>query len=408
MSKHPDDLFEDEDEPAENDHDAEFSALLEESLTATGSRLEPGQKITATVLQIGAEWLFLDVGQKGEGVLDVRELVDNEGNLSVAVGDRLEAYFLSRAGGELRFTTRIGGGSSGTAQLEEAWRSGIPVDGRIEKEVKGGYEVKLPGDVRAFCPYSQLGLRRQETAEELIGGSRSFKISQFSEQGRNIVVSHREILEEERRRQREQLRRTLEVGQVVSGVVTNVREFGAFVDIGGLEGLLPISEISYGRVEDIHAVLQVGQQLEVALKSCDWEANKFSFSLRDTQADPWNKVGSLYREGMVCSGRVSRLANFGAFVTLEEGIDGLVHISKLGAGRHLKHAQEALKVGEELLVRIDKIDREQQRISLIPAGDEAAAEAGPTSYSEQPSGGGMGSLGDLLKSSLDRQGKKRR
>lgn len=408
MSKRHDDLFGDEDEQPENDQQDEFSALLEQSLTTAAPRLEPGQKVTATVLQLGPEWVFLDVGQKGEGVLDVRELIDTEGNLRVAVGDRLEAYFLSRAGGELRFTTRIGGGSSGTAQLEEAWRSGIPVDGRIEKEVKGGYEVKLPGDVRAFCPYSQLGLRRQETAEELIGGSRSFKITQFGEQGRNIVVSHREILEEERRRQREELRRTLEVGQVVNGVVTSVREFGAFIDIGGLEGLLPISEISYGRVEDIHAVLQIGQQLEVALKSCDWDANKFSFSLRDTQADPWNQVHSRYREGMVCTGRVSRLTNFGAFVTLEEGIDGLIHISRLGAGRHLKHAQEVLKVGEVLPVRIDKIDREQQRISLVPATGEAAAEAEPTSYSEPLPGGGMGSLGDLLKASLDRQGKKPR
>jgi len=408
MSKKNDDLFGDNDEPEELEPGGDFADLLEESLTKTGTRIEPGQKVTATVLQIGAEWLFLDVGQKGEGVLDVRELTDAEGHVKVAVGDQLEAFFLSRAGGELRFTTRIGGGSSGTAQLEEAWRSGIPVDGRIEKEVKGGYEVKLPGEVRAFCPYSQLGLRRQETAEELVGTSRPFKISQFSEQGRNIVVSHREILEEERRKLREELRRTLEPGQIVKGVVTNVRDFGAFVDIGGLEGLLPISEIGYSRVEDIHAVLQVGQELEVALKSCDWEVNKFSFSLRDTLADPWGKVGSIYKEGMTVNGTVSRLANFGAFVTLEDGIDGLVHISKLGAGRHLKHAQEVLKLGESLAVRIDKIDLEQKRLSLVPAGTEAAEEAGPTSYTEQPSGGGMGSLGDLLKQSLDQQGKNKR
>jgi len=405
MSKKNDDLFGDAEEQPETGSDNGFAALLEESLTTTGSRLEPGQKVTATVLQIGAEWVFLDVGQKGEGVLDIRELQDAEGNLAVKTGDTLEAYFLSRAGGELRFTTRIGGGSSGTAQLEEAWRSGIPVDGRLEKEVKGGYEVKLPGDVRAFCPYSQLGVRRQETAEDLIGGSRSFKITQFSEQGRNIVVSHREILEEERRKQREALRQTLEPGQVVSGVVTNVRDFGAFVDIGGIEGLLPISEIGYSRIEDVHAVLQVGQQLEVALKSCDWEANRFSFSLRDTLADPWGKVGTIYKEGMTCSGTVSRLANFGAFVTLEAGIDGLVHISKLGAGRHLKHAQEVLKVGESLAVRIDKIDLEQKRISLVPAGTEAAEQVQETSYSEQPAGGGMGTFADLLKAGRGKQKK---
>jgi small subunit ribosomal protein S1 len=405
MAKKTDDLFDDEDEQQNQEHEAAFAALLEESLTSSGTRIEPGQKVTATVLQIGAEWIFLDVGQKGEGVLDVKELTDAEGQLTVAVGDTLEAYFLSRAGGELRFTTRIGGGSSGTAQLEEAWRSGIPVDGRLEKEIKGGYEIKLPGNVRAFCPFSQLGLRRQDPAEVEIGSSRSFKITQFSEQGRNIVVSHRVLQEEEQQRQREALRETLKVGDVVRGTVTNIRDFGAFVDIGGIEGLLPISEVGFSRIEDIHAVLQVGQQLEVAVKSCDWEANRFSFSLRDTLADPWGKVGTLYREGMSCTGSVSRLANFGAFVTLEEGIDGLVHISKLGGGKHLKHAQEVLKLGEQLQVTIEKIDREQRRISLAPAAAGGDADEAPRSYADQPSGGGMGSLGDLLKARQDKQKK---
>jgi small subunit ribosomal protein S1 len=405
MAKKTDDLFDDEDEQQNQEHEAAFAALLEESLTSSGTRIEPGQKVTATVLQIGAEWIFLDVGQKGEGVLDVKELTDAEGQLTVAVGDTLEAYFLSRAGGELRFTTRIGGGSSGTAQLEEAWRSGIPVDGRLEKEIKGGYEIKLPGNVRAFCPFSQLGLRRQDSAEVEFGSSRSFKITQFSEQGRNIVVSHRVLQEEEQQRQREALRETLKVGDVVRGTVTNIRDFGAFVDIGGIEGLLPISEVGFSRIEDIHAVLQVGQQLEVAVKSCDWEANRFSFSLRDTLADPWGKVGTLYREGMSCTGSVSRLANFGAFVTLEEGIDGLVHISKLGGGKHLKHAQEVLKLGEQLQVTIEKIDREQRRISLAPAAAGGDADEAPRSYADQPAGGGMGSLGDLLKARQDKQKK---
>jgi len=216
------------------------------------------------------------------------------------------------------------------------------------------------------------------------------------------------ILEEEQQRQREALRKTLKVGDVVRGTVTNLRDFGAFVDIGGIEGLVPISEVGYGRVEDIHSVLRVGQELEVAVKSCDWAANRFSFSLRDTLADPWSKVGSIYREGGTYPGAVARLANFGAFVTLEEGVDGLVHISKLGGGKHLKHAQEVLKVGQQLNVTIEKIDRDQRRISLVPAASgEAAAEA-PSSYTDKPAGEGMGSLGDLLKARLDQREKKGR
>jgi small subunit ribosomal protein S1 len=375
--------------------DGDFAAMLEESLA--GSRqLEPGQKIDAAILQIGQEWIFLDVGQKGEGILDARELADQDGEISVAIGDRVSVYFMSRKGGELRFTTRLGGGSSGTAELEEAWRSGIPVEGRIEKEIKGGYEVKLPGNVRAFCPFSQLGLRRIDDSEVLDGTTFSFRITKFGEQGRNIVVSHRVLLEEERQRQREELRQTLKEGMVVSGNVTNIREFGAFIDIGGLEGLLPISEISYARIERVEDVLQLGQQLEVAVKKCDWEKDRFSFSLRDTLANPWSKVSSTYPVGSTHTGKVSRLAKFGAFITLEDGIDGLLHISKIGGDQRIKHPQDVLQPGQQLQVVIEQVDPEEKRISLAMAG--AVEEGVETSYRDKDkSDTGMGTFADLFK-----------
>ncbi len=385
-----DDRFEDED----NGDEGSFAELFEQSQVGR-TALEPGQQIEATVLQISDEWLFLDVGQKGEGVLDLKEMRDAEGQLKVAVGDRVKVYFVSRKGGELRFTTRLGGGSAGTAQLEEAWRSEIPVEGRIEKEIKGGYEVRLPGGVRAFCPFSQSGLRRQEDNSEAIGQSLSFRITQFSEQGRNIVVSHRAILEEERRQQREALKETLKEGMIVSGTVTNIRDFGAFIDIGGIEGLLPISEISYSRIDKIGDVLHVGQQLEVAVKSCDWEKQRFSFSLRDTLADPWGQVETRFPVGSVHSGKVSRLTTFGAFVTLEDGIDGLLHISKIGGEQRIKHPKDVLAAGQQLQVVIEKIDRDEKRISLaIPR--ETPDEVEETSYQE-PAGSGMGTFAALFK-----------
>jgi len=315
---------------------------------------------------------------------------------------------MSRQGGELRFTTRIGGGgSAGTAQLEEAWRSGIPVDGRVEKEIKGGYEIRLPGNVRAFCPFSQIGLRRPDNPDEIIEQSLPFKLTRFEENGRNIVVSHRELEEEERRQQREQLRETLKEGDRVTGFVTSIRDFGAFVDIGAIEGLLPISEIAYGRVEDINAELEVGQQLELAVKRIDWSENKFSFSLRDTMADPWSSVEAKFKSGDKLSGKVSRLAPFGAFVTLAEGIDGLVHISTLGEGKHIKHPKEVLAVGQTLPVTIEKIDFEQKRISLVPTGRET--EVGDSSYTDEPaSGSGMGSFADLLKAAQAKKEKKKK
>lgn len=384
----------------EFEDEGSFAAMLEESLVGA-VQLQPGQKVTATILQIGDEWTFLDVGQKGEGVLDTRELLDAEGQLTARIGETLGAYFLSRSGGELRFTTRIGGGASGTAQLEEAWRSGIPVDGRVEKEIKGGYEIRLAGGVRAFCPYSQMGLRRIDNPEELIGQSMSFRISQFSEQGRNIVVSHRDILEEERRQQRDALQQTLEPGMVVKGTITSIRDFGAFVDIGGIEGLLPISEVSYSRVDNLDELLRVGQELDVAVKSLDWEKDRFSFSLRDTLADPWQKVGTVFAEGTTHTGTVARLVPFGAFVTLDEGLDGLIHISKLGEERRIKHPKEVLVVGQQVRVTIEGVDRDERRIALAPATE--GEEEGQNSYVEQPDSAGMGTLGDLLKASMDKK-----
>ena len=380
----------------EEQEEENFAELLERSLGTSSVRLEPGQKIEGTLLQIGSDWAFLDVGQKGEGILDARELQDEEGNPTVKVGDRLNVYFLSRAGGEMRFTTRIGSGAAGMAEMEEAWRSGIPVEGRLEKEVKGGYEVKLPGGVRAFCPFSQLGLRREEGNEPPVGQSRPFRITQFSEQGRNIVVSHRVLLEEEQARQREKLKETLKAGQVVKGIVTNIKNFGAFVDIGGVEGLIPIAEIAYGHVKDINSVLHVGQELEVAVKNCDWEKNRFSFSLRETLADPWGKVGTIYIEGNSYPGTVARLTNFGAFVTLEDGIDGLIHISRLGSGRRIRDAGEVLHSGEKISVTVEKIDLEKRRISLVPAEDGGPEDDKESIPIEKPAGGSMGTLGDLM------------
>ena len=376
-----------------------FADMLEKSL-AGATRLEPGQRIEATVLKVGAEWVFLDVGQKGEGVLELGEILDADGKPTASEGDRLPAYFLSGEGGELRFTTRLGGGSTGTAQLEQAWENAIPVEGRLEKEIKGGYEIRLGGGTRAFCPFSQLGLRRGEDAAELVGQTLTFKITRYGEKGRNIIVSHRAIVDEERRVRREELKGTLRVGMVVKGTVTNLRDFGAFIDIGGIEGLLPISEAGWGRVEKIGDVLTIGQIVEVAVKSLDWENDRYSFSLRSTMADPWAKVGTVYREGATYNGTVARLTPFGAFVTLEDGVDGLVHISKLGEGRKINHPKEVLQEGQKMTVRIEKIEQERRRVALAPAMEDTAED---TSAYTDSSTASMGTLGDILKSGLEKK-----
>ena len=378
-----------------------FADLLGQSMVAP-TRLEPGEKKSVSILGISGDWVFLDIGQKGEGVLDRKELEDEEGNLKVAVGDQLDAYFVGRTGGEWRFTTRVSG-SAGASQLEEAWRNGIPVTGNVEEETKGGFSVRLPGNVRGFCPYSQMSLRRTDAPEQFLGQQLTFKIIQFGERGRNVVLSHRVILEEEQRAQRAALKESLREGATVTGTVTSIQKFGAFVDIGGIEGLIPISELTYGRVADVSDVVGVGQTVEVSVKKLDWDNNKFSFSLKDTLPDPWLQVPLRYKVGSVHQGKVVRLANFGAFVSLEEGIDGLIHISKLGGGKRINHPHEVCKEGDILNVQIEGVDVDQQRISLSLAGAEAAAEE-KIVIPEDPAPS-MGTLGDLLKAKMNRNKK---
>jgi small subunit ribosomal protein S1 len=401
----------------ETKHDEElneeesFADLFEKSFTKSG-RLEPGEKVDARVLKITADWVFLDTGRKGEGVLDKKELLDPDGNVTVKEGDTVTAWFLSSSNNEMRFTTKLGSGPAGggNARLEEAWRSGIPVEGLVEKVIKGGYEIKIGGSVRAFCPFSQMALGRTEDNEQFIGRHLLFRISEYAENGRNIVVSHRALLEEERAQQKEQLKETLKEGMMVRGTVSSIRDFGAFINIGGLEGLLPISEIGWGRVEDITEVLSVGQEVEVVLKRIDWENDRFSFSLKDTLADPWEMVAARFPVGSYQKGVVSRLAPFGAFVTLGDGIDGLIHISRLGGGKRINHPREIVKEGEKLEVKIESFDPENRRLSLSLAElsreeDEAAETMETFRKSTDGAPQGMGTLGDLLKAKLQK-GKK--
>jgi small subunit ribosomal protein S1 len=409
-SKH--DIDDDMVEEAEETEDGEFAALFEQSGEKGRNWLEPGQKLTGKVLKIGSEWIFMDTGQKGEGVIERKEFLDIDGNLSVAEGDTISVYFLSSSHGEMHFTTRIGGGASGggSTQLEQAWQAGVPVEGVVEKEIKGGYEIKLGGTTRAFCPFSQIALRRIENPEALIGTRLTFRISEYAENGRNIVVSRRALLEEEQQRLKEEAQAGITVGMTVTGTVTSLQDYGAFVDIGGLEGLLPISEIGWSRVKDVHEVLSVGQQLKLIVKSIDNEKDRISLSIKDTLADPWEQVVDKYPEGSFHSGTVARLDTFGAFVTLSDGVDGLLHISKLGAGKRINHPREVVKEGEQIEVKIENIDRVNRRISLALAGPARAAaeeEATMTEFRRQADGAptGMGTLGEMMRTRAQR-GKK--
>lgn len=363
--------------------------------------LKPGDRIDARVADISGENIFLDVGGKSEGVMAAAEVRNPDGRIELKPGDVVKVYLLAVRGGEMVFTTSVGSSHASLLELEEAFRSGIPVEGRVASEIKGGFEVVVAGQ-RGFCPYSQMDIRRVEDPDDYLDKSYQFKIIEFTGNGRNIILSARALLEEERERQRETLRETLEEGARISGTVTSIRDFGAFVDIGGVDGLIPISELAWGRVDRVEDILSRGQQVEVVIRKLDWGHDRISLSLRETTESPWDSAVKKYPEGSIHQGLVSRLAAFGAFITLEPGVDGLLHISKLGAGRRINHPREVLETGQEITIRIDSVDPDKKRISLAP--EDAAADREKDERPRRPPAGStpktFGTLGDLLREKL--------
>ena len=380
-----------------------FADLFKEK-SVTRDTLKPGDKIEAVIAGISGENIFLDVGKKSEGIISSAEFVDEKGEPTVKTGDRVTVFLVSVRGGEMKFTTRIGSGQAGLEELEQAFHAGIPVEGKVVKEVKGGFQVTVAGQ-RGFCPYSQMGLRRVEDPEEYIDQTMAFKIIEFGSNGRNIIISARAVLEEEREQLKEELKKTLQENDKVEGIVSSIREFGAFVDIGGIDGLIPISELAWGQTDQVEDVLSQGQRVEVIIKRLDWENDRISLSLKDTLENPWDKVEEKYTPATIHTGVVSRLAQFGAFVTLEPGVDGLLHISKLGSGRRINHPREVLEAGQEITVKIDGVDREEKRISLVPE-DFTAQEEEEKNYTPPPRDSkpkSMGTFGDLLKAQMKKK-----
>lgn len=383
---------------------------------AAPEHFTPGEQIEATIASIGNDAVFLDIGAKSEGILAREECLNKEGELIVKEGDRVKVYFLGNKRHEMLFTTRIGGSSASLLELDEAFHNGIPLEGTISSQTKGGYEVQISGSIRAFCPFSQMGLRRPAEDEDLTGQKMLFLIIEIKDNGRTVVISRRRLLEMEREAKREELQKNLKVGDTVSGVITSVRGFGAFIDIDGLEGLIPGSEVSWDSGCDIHQALEPGQQVEVEVLKLDWETDRFSFSLKSTQSNPWDTAPHLFPEGSRHTGKITRLAQFGAFVQLTPGVEGLLHISTLGRGRKLNHPREVVQEGSDIEVTIDKADWENRRLSLSPVRDEESSPATKktaakdedipdqktlTSYlAAGKKQSAMGTFGDLLKDKM--------
>ena len=379
------------------DNEESFEDLLKGNY-ANNEYFEPGQLVEAQVVKISGEWIFLHTGGKSEGYLEASEMTDDKGKISVKEGDFINAYFLSANNGEMHFTTKIGSGKTGQKILQSAYDNDIPVEGFVNKEIKGGYEITI-GTTRAFCPYSQIGLERVEP-EKYIGKKFNFKITEIDENGRNIILSNRIILEEERKIKVNTLKESLKQSMRVKCTIKSIQDFGAFVDLGGVHALIPISEISRGRVENIHDYLKVGQEIEAVILNLDWDKEKISLSIKETLQDPWKEADQKYVAGSKYPGKIVRITNFGAFVTLEPGLDGLLHISDLGGGTKIKHPREVVKEGDSLEVIIGQVDINQKRISLKLANTKKENEdenydqfMGKRNDSYNP----FGNIGNLIK-----------
>jgi len=324
-------------------------------------RVHVGDKIKGEIIAIGKDTVFVDTGTKIDGVVDIEELLDAEHNLNYKVGDTLELYVMSIRSSGITLSRAISG-VGGDHILEEAFEKAVPIEGKVKAQVKGGFEIELIKR-RAFCPISQIDLKYVNTPEDYVGHSFEFIITEFEEGGKNVVVSRRVLLEQEQQKIKEAFYRDLVVGAVVDGRVTKLMPFGAFVEIApGVEGMVPISEMGWSRTEKVEDILVVGQEIKAKIIVVSGE--KITLSLKQVSADPWDTVLERYKPGDKLRGKVMRLTNFGAFVELEPGIEGLVHISEMSYRKRVNKPEEVVNAGDFVAVMVKGIDTAKKRIAL--------------------------------------------
>jgi small subunit ribosomal protein S1 len=321
------------------------------------------------VVAIGAQSAFVAIGAKAEAVIDLAEFRDPDtGEVRLAVGDQIEATVTddgSRSG-SIVLKRIFGRGGHVPGELEQALEHGIAVEGVVTGQNKGGFDVQIAGQ-RAFCPAGQIDVRRSDPAQ-YVGQRLSFRVTKIESGGRNIVVSRRQLLEEENAAKASETWQRLELGAVVRGTVTSLRDFGAFVDIGGVEGLVHVSELGYARVENPAEVLEIGQAVEAQVVKLEpapaGGRGRVGLSLRALAPDPWQSAAERFPAGTTAKGTVRRLEPFGAFVEIAPGLEGLVHVSRLALDRRVSHPRQVVTIGEEVDVTVVEVDAEKRRISL--------------------------------------------
>ncbi len=350
----------------ETGHDEiNFESALENYLNPDFGDLEEGSITKGEIVRVDDDNVLVDVNFKSEGQIPAAEFRDPAGNMTVKVGDRVDVYVVRKneMDGTITLSFEKAKRMQVFDQLEDVQENNRVIKGHIVRRIKGGYTVDI-GGVEAFLPGSHVDLRPVPDMDALVNQEFEFRVLKINRRRSNVIVSRRVLLEEERDSKRQDLLRTLEEGQIVQGKAKNITEYGVFVDLGGLGGLQNKTDMSWKRIRHPKEMITMGQELTLKVLSFDRENNKVSLGLKQLVPDPWQDISARFPEGAKCAGKVTNLVDYGAFVELEPGVEGLVHISEMSWTRKLRHPSQMVHTGDEVEVVILGVDGEKKRISL--------------------------------------------
>ena len=342
-----------------------FAALFEQSVEG-GDFAREGEIISGTVVAVGRDTVVVDIGGKSEGVIPLREFADAAGVTVVKAGDKVDVYIESRENddGLVTLSKEKADKMKVWDEISNACEADELIEGTISQRVKGGLSVTIRGGVKAFLPGSQVDLRPIRNLDKLIGQTYKFKVIKFNKKRGNIVLSRRVLLERERDEMKAKTLETLTEGMIVKGTIKNITEYGAFVDLGGIDGLLHITDMSWGRVNHPEELFKVGDEVTVKVLKYNAETERVSLGLKQTQEDPWNLAEEAYPPGKKVRGKVMSITDYGAFVELMPGVEGLIHVSEMSWTKKVKHPSKLLEVGQEIECQVLEVDARAKRISL--------------------------------------------
>ncbi|MBD3422759.1 MAG: S1 RNA-binding domain-containing protein [Chitinivibrionales bacterium] len=355
------------DEKQEQDPQENLMDMLDDFDKQTPVQFEKGARVTGKIVRIAPEYAFVDIGAKNEASIKVSELKDKEGTLRTAEGEEIEAYIIAMSDDEIVLSKSLAGYNASTSELVEAMKKKIPVSGKVTGVGQAGLHVKVMGK-RAFCPISQVEIKYVDNVNVYFNQTMQFMVRQVSERGRNIVLTRIPLLEQELDKELDALSAAAGTDKVFTGPITRITNFGLFVDLGVAEGLVHISQVSWDRSENLNETFNVGDKVEAIVLGVEKKKRlrdtKISLSIKQVQADPWTLVEQKFQPGEQVSGVVTRLADFGAFVKIAEGIEGLIHVSEMSWTQKVRHPKDVLETGQQIKVTVLSVDANKREVGL--------------------------------------------